>query len=114
MKAIHCGITSREYKDHPKFAGVKIAILIKSTDSEAVSVSELQVDPGVKAPIHTHDLQIDSIYVVSGTARAYINQEWIEVSAGDYIYVPATAEHGLHNTGDEILRLFVHHSPPLF
>ena len=103
---------SRQFIEHPKFEGVKLAKLVAEGKSDMVSVSELIIDPGVAVPVHTHDPQIDSIYVVSGRGEAFINGEWTGAAAGDYIFVPALVEHGVRNISSEPLRLFIHHSPP--
>jgi quercetin dioxygenase-like cupin family protein len=102
-----------DFADHPRFAGVKIAVLVSGKDCKAVSVSVLELSPGVEIPVHTHDPQLDSIYVASGRGEAYVNGTWQAVEAGDYILAPQGVEHGARNTGTEALRLFVHHSPPL-
>lgn len=101
-----------DFVDHPKFKGVKIAALITRKDTGAVSVCRLDIAPNTEIPIHTHDPQIDSIFVVEGEGEGYMNGVWSRISAGDYIFVPALIEHGIRNTGTKILKLFVHHSPP--
>ncbi len=103
-----------QFKDHPKFAGVKIAILVSSQDTDRASVSMLRLEPGVEIPVHTHDSQVDSIYVLSGQGEAYVNGNWEKIGPGDYIFVPAGEEHAVRNIGHEELRLFIVHSPPLF
>ncbi len=101
------------FKDHPKFPNVKLAVLVNKSDTDAVSVSVLDISPGVEIPAHTHDPQVDSIFVVEGSGEGYINGAWQKISAGDYIFVPADVKHGIRNTGNGTLRLFIHHSPPL-
>ncbi len=102
------------FSDHPRFKGVKWALLIDSKKSSQAGVSMLLIDPGIEIPIHTHDEQIDSIYVLEGEGEAYVNGNWEKIKAGDYIFVPPKEEHGVKNTGKEPLRLFIVHSPPLF
>lgn len=102
-----------DFTDHPRFAGVKIAVLVSGKDSDMVSVSVLKVSPGVEIPVHTHDPQLDSIFVLSGQGEAYVNGRWQAVEAGDHVFAPSGAEHGIRNTGNEVLKLFIHHSPPL-
>jgi quercetin dioxygenase-like cupin family protein len=106
-------ISHNSYTDHPRFAGVKLAVLVDGKLSNAVSVSLLEISPDVEIPVHTHDPQLDSIFVLSGQGEAYINGVWQAIQAGDYIFAPSKAEHGIRNTGRDLLRLFVHHSPPL-
>ena len=105
---------SRTFADHPKFAGVRIAVLVRGTDSDQISVSQLEIEPGVEVPVHTHELQSDSIFVLSGQGEAFINGTWRRIGPGDYILAPGHVEHAVRNTGSLALRLFVHHSPPLF
>jgi mannose-6-phosphate isomerase-like protein (cupin superfamily) len=79
-----------------------------------VSVSILRVSPGSSASIHLHEEQVDSIYILKGSGRVYINGEWLTIGEGDYIYVPRGEEHGIENNGEEELVLLATHSPPLF
>lgn len=106
-------LKNRQFTDHPKFSGVKIAVLVTGRDTSAVSVSQLLIEPGIAIPIHTHAPQVDSIMVVSGQGEGYVNGEWQKIQTGDYFLVPAEIEHGVKNTGTDPLVLFVHHSPPL-
>ena len=107
-------LKNRGFTDHPKFSGVKIAVLVTGKDSPVISVSQLLIEPGIAIPIHTHTPhQVDSIMIVSGQGEAYVNGGWQSIRAGDYLLVPAEIEHGVKNTGTDPLVLFVHHSPPL-
>lgn len=101
-----------KYVDHPKFDGVKIAVLVSSKSSDIASVCFLEIAPETTIPVHTHEPQIDSIYVVSGKGKAFVNGNWKEIQEGDYLFVPANDEHGI-TTAEDSLKLFVHHSPPL-
>ena len=114
MGAMFFRSESRKFKEHPRFAGVQIAMLVAEGKSDMVSVSELIIDPGVDAPVHTHDNLADSIFVVSGRAEALVNGEWVPAGPGDYLFVPSGVEHGIRNTGDSPLKLFIHHSPPMY
>lgn len=104
---------SLNFADHPRFAKVKIAVLVTERDSQRASVCLLDIGQQTEIPIHTHDPQVDSIFVVAGAGEAFVNGAWQPIKAGDYIFVPALIEHGIRNTGSEILRLFVHHCPAL-
>ncbi|MEW6326728.1 MAG: cupin domain-containing protein [Thermodesulfobacteriota bacterium] len=101
------------FVDHPKYARVKIAALVTSKDTGSISVCLLEIAPKTEIPVHTHDPQVDSIFVMAGQGEAYVNGSWQKIATGDYIFVPALDEHGVRNTGDAYLKLFVHHSPPL-
>ena len=101
------------FADHPKFENVKIAALITAKDTDTASVCILDIAPDTEIPVHTHDPQIDSIFVVEGNGKAFVNGRWRTIKKGDYIFVPAHEEHGINNNGSGSLILFVHHSPPL-
>jgi quercetin dioxygenase-like cupin family protein len=90
-----------------------MATFITGKDTETVSVCMVDIAPKESAPIHRHDLHVDSIFVISGKGEAYVNGRWEPIEAGDYIFVPKEEEHGIRNTGHGSLKLFVHHSPPL-
>lgn len=98
---------------HPTFDNVKAAIFITSKESNQACVCLIEIAPGSETPIHTHEAQADSIFVVQGKGETYVNGSWQPIEPGDYLYIPAQGEHGTRNTGTEPLRLFVHHSPPL-
>ncbi len=99
--------------DHPKFSNVRLALLVSGKQAPEMSVCMLDIAAGTDIPIHTHDPQTDSIFILQGQGEAYVNGGWKPIAAGDYIFVPALEEHGIRNTSDDSLVLFVHHSPPL-
>ena len=101
------------FNDHPKFSGVKMAVFVTGRDTDAVSVCQLIIEPGITIPVHTHDPQVDSIFILSGKGEAYVNGKWRQVEPGDYLFFPAGVEHATRNSGSEPLVLFVHHAPPL-
>jgi len=101
------------FTPHPRFANVQWARFISGKDTNTVSVCLVEIQPNTSIPIHIHDPQVDSMLVLSGKGEAYVNGTWEPVEAGDYIFVSQASEHALKNTGNEWLRIFVHHSPPL-
>jgi len=103
----------KKFSAHPKFSGVQMAVFITGQDTDTASVCQLIIAPGVEIPVHTHDPQIDSIFIVAGQGQAYVNGKWKEVAPGDYLFFPAQVEHATRNTGSEPLVLLVHHCPPL-
>lgn len=103
----------KHFSDHPKFDGVKIAVFVTGKDTETASVCQLIIEPGIAIPVHTHEPQVDSIFIVSGQGEGFVNGNWQKIQAGDYLFVPSQVEHGIRNSGGEPLVLLVHHSPPL-
>ena len=101
------------FTKHPAFDNVKAAMFITSQESNMACVCLIEIAPGSETPIHTHEEQADSIFVVQGKGETYVNGSWQPIEPGDYLYIPAQGKHGTRNTGTEPLRLFMHHSPPL-
>ncbi|MDW7773538.1 MAG: cupin domain-containing protein [Desulfobulbaceae bacterium] len=98
------------FTNHPKFENVKAAMFITGEESSTACVCMIEIAPGSEIPIHTHETETDSIFVVQGGGEAYVNGTWRTIEAGDYLYIPAKGEHGTRNTGAVPLRLFVHRS----
>ncbi len=103
-----------DFQDHPTFEGVKIAKLVGENDSSPVGISILKIESGVEIPIHTHEESIDSIYCLYGDGEIFDGSTWKPLQEGDYYFVPKGERHGVKNTGSDILKLFICHSPPLF
>ena len=101
------------FTKHPEFDNVKVAMLITDEDSDICRVCMFEIAPGSETPIHTHVKQADSVFVVQGHGETYVNGSWEPIEPGDYLFIPIKGEHGTRNTGNEPLRLFVHHGPPL-
>lgn len=101
------------FAKHPRFDNVMMVTFVTGEETDSASVCLLDIAPNTGIPVHTHDPQVDSIFVVAGRGEAFVNGKWENIEAGGYIFVPSTEEHGIRNTGDNSLKLFVHHSPPL-
>ena len=101
------------FTKHPTFDNVKVAMFITSKESDRAKVCLIEIAPGSETPIHTHEKQGDSVFVVQGHGETYVNGTWEPIEPGDYLFIPRQGEHGTRNTGSEPLRLFVHRSPPL-
>ncbi len=103
-----------DFQDHPTFKGVKIAKLVGKNDGSPVGISLLEIKSGVEIPIHIHEDSIDSIYCLHGEGEIFDGSTWTPFHKGDYFFIPKGERHGVKNTGSEILKLFICHSPPLF
>ena len=101
------------FTKHPTFDNVKAAMFITSKEPDTACVCLIEIAPGSETPIHKHEEQANSVFVVQGHGETYVNGSWKLIEPGDYLFIPALGEHGTRNTGTEPMRLFVHHSPPL-
>ncbi len=70
--------------------------------------------PGQHQNPHIHEASDKIYYVIEGIGRFRIGSEERELSAGSAVLAPASAEHGVENSGSNPLVLFVVLAPPLF
>ena len=71
--------TDKQFTDHPKFSGVQMAVFVTGNDTDSVSACQLNIEPGIAIPVHTHAPQVDSIFIVSGQGEGYVNGDWREL-----------------------------------
>jgi len=60
------------------------------------------VPAGSKSKRHYHPFET-AVYMISGKARAFFgpnDERWEDMSAGDFVYIPAGMIHSTENTGD--------------
>jgi quercetin dioxygenase-like cupin family protein len=82
----------------------RLAMPISAATGAPNTVVYLEVDPGKRIPLHTHNA--DEVFVVlQGTGIVTVEDERVEASAGALAVAPAFARHGWENTGSETLKL---------
>jgi uncharacterized cupin superfamily protein len=69
----------------------------------------IEVQPGCDTTEHhLHHQEDECVFILSGTATARIDNEEVQVKAGDFLgYRKGGLAHSLTNTGDEVLRCIV-------
>jgi mannose-6-phosphate isomerase-like protein (cupin superfamily) len=63
---------------------------------------------------HFHRTISESFFVLSGTVRLYNGSEWVDATAGDFMFVPEGGVHGFRNESGEpasMLLLFAPGAP---
>ncbi|GAA4421088.1 cupin domain-containing protein [Actinokineospora soli] len=63
---------------------------------------------------HFHRTFSESFYVIGGTVRLFNGAEWVDATAGDFLFVPEGGVHAFRNDSDEpadMLILFAPGSP---
>ncbi|WP_405940061.1 cupin domain-containing protein [Streptomyces sp. NBC_00726] len=75
---------------------------------ERMRVSYVGVQPGRPAPVTRHALSGELVYVVSGSAAAYIDGTVETVGAGATLYLPPGTSHGFKAYGEPATLLVVH------
>lgn len=67
-----------------------------------LAVTWVEVDPGARQLPHHHP-QTQVYVIISGSGLMRVGDEVQPVGVGDLVYVPSNAQHGIENTGNEML-----------
>ncbi|NBC64861.1 MAG: cupin domain-containing protein [Bacteroidetes bacterium] len=73
------------------------------TGSKDLIVVRVEVGPGGGHPFHIHPDMDEVIYILSGTAEQWIEQEKKLLNAGESVFVPKKMVHATYNATDESL-----------
>ena len=74
--------------------------------TESLTVGVAEVEPGLPQLFRTHrHAQPEIYYVLSGHGVVTLEGEEHALRPGSAVFIPGGAEHGVRNTGTEILRL---------
>lgn len=87
--------------------------LITSVENEEMSAHHLRIEPGGEFTSHSHALETEIHFVISGRGLALVGDQWAEVVAGDVALALPGVEHGLRNPNSEPLFILCVFSPPL-
>jgi len=74
--------------------------MVKQTD---ILFVRAHFPAGQAHKFHIHPRMEEIIYILSGTAEEWVENEKRIVGPGDMIYIPAGAVHATYNTGEETL-----------
>jgi len=94
--------------------GLKSATLLQAEDAAGsdLAVTWVDVEPGAAQAVHRHGSQ--QVYViVRGQGRMRVGEEQSDVGAGDLVFIPSDAPHGVTNSGAEALT-YVSAATPTF
>ncbi len=103
-----------EMKPHPKFEGVKIGFITTKERTKEMSITLLEISPGIEIPSHTHEKEVDSIFVLEGEGELFYEGKWYPLRKGDIVVVKPGELHGVRNTGKEPLFCYIVHAPALW
>jgi mannose-6-phosphate isomerase-like protein (cupin superfamily) len=94
--------------------GLVSHILLEEGDAPGgeLSVTWVDVEPGSEQKPHSHGPQ--QVYVITrGGGRMRVGDDERDVRAGHLVFIPPNTEHGIVNTGDEVLT-YVSAATPAF
>ena len=107
MKIMHQKTSPRYQRD-----GITSYLLVSERTCQAnkLSITMVEMEPGGFQHLHSHEPE-QMYYILEGHGLMIVNGEERAVQAGDCIFFPTFAEHGLENTGDGVLRYLSAASP---
>jgi mannose-6-phosphate isomerase-like protein (cupin superfamily) len=79
-------------------------------DAENLAVTIVEMEPGGFQHLHSHKPE-QMYYILDGEGLMTVDGEERPVRAGDCVFFPSFAEHGLKNTGEGVLRYLSAASP---
>lgn len=88
--------------------------VVHPTNPKAPSVNHsvvmLYVPPHAEMELHSHETE-ETYVIISGTGTMLRNGGNKEVGPGHFIYMPPWCDHGIRNTGTEMLTVLLATSP---
>ncbi len=79
-----------EWLSNKKLVGAEELLLVRAT-----------IDAGKSHPFHRHPTREEIIYVISGQAEQWVENEYRILKAGEMALIPQNAVHGTYNPFDE-------------
>ncbi|MEJ7654093.1 MAG: cupin domain-containing protein [Chloroflexia bacterium] len=94
---------------------VAAGISAETAGAEGLCMHLVVIPAGGRGRAHRHESHETAIYVISGEAVMWYGDDLVEhfeVSAGDYLYIPAGTPHLPENTGADDCRVVVARTDP--
>jgi mannose-6-phosphate isomerase-like protein (cupin superfamily) len=79
-------------------------------NSDNLAITLVEIEPGGVQHVHSHAPE-QVYYILEGSGVMTVDDERRQVQAGDCVYYPPFAKHGLENTGGTVLRYLSAASP---
>jgi Predicted mannose-6-phosphate isomerase len=86
----------------------------ETVGSKHLSMGHGLIPPGASATPHYHPFET-SIYIITGTCRVLLgveNDTFVDIKAGDFLYIPSGVVHCPVNCGQEVMEYIVARSSP--
>jgi quercetin dioxygenase-like cupin family protein len=102
-----------EWQEHSRFPGIYVKGLLTSADNPLASVNVIQVPPGGRIGRHRHAQQLETVWVIRGSAILTLDQTEVSIKDGQIIAIPLGLEHALRNEDQSAVELLTFFTPPL-
>lgn len=76
----------------------------KAIESKGGTVGVSLIQPGEGMESHKHEKEEETIYIITGRGEYTIAGKPVRFEPDTIIYIPAGEEHGLYNSGDEMIK----------
>ena len=106
-------LTDGEWQEHARFPGIYMKGLLTSADNPLASVNVVQVTPGGTIGRHRHGPQLETIWIIRGSAILTLDQTEVPIKDGQIVAIPIGLEHALRNEGHTLVELLTFFTPPL-
>jgi len=106
-------LAAGEWQEHARFPGIYVKGLLTPEDNPLASVNVVRVPPGGHIGRHRHAQQLETVWVIRGTAILTLDQTEVSITDGQIIAIPIGLEHALQNEGDTLVELLTFFTPPL-
>jgi mannose-6-phosphate isomerase-like protein (cupin superfamily) len=100
-------------EDLPESAGFSREFIGEDHGGTGISMIFVDAAPGRGPSLHKHDYA-EVFIVQQGTGTFRVNDDEVEIGAGQLVVVPGGVPHGFKNTGDGPLRQIDIHLNPRF
>jgi quercetin dioxygenase-like cupin family protein len=84
------------------------------TEADHLMLVRVAMPPGKAHAFHRHPAMEEIIYVISGQAEQWVDQEKQILGPGDSAHIPMNMVHGTYNAGEEELTFLAILSPAKF
>ncbi len=86
-------------------------LLTGAQSGDAYFVVEANVPPGGGPPLHIHEREDETFYILEGECSFQIGDSKLRASAGDFIFAPRGIAHAFTNEGNSTLRMIMTFAP---
>lgn len=92
--------------------GILVTVRVKSSDTNgAYSVFEDLVLPGAGPVPHVHVNEDETMYLLEGELRAWLDGQQYDLKVGDFVHMPRGVEHYFKNISTKPTRMLLSYTP---
>jgi quercetin dioxygenase-like cupin family protein len=91
--------------------GERIRNLTVKVSREEIDALEIECGPGYGPDPHTHEIEVDSFYILEGELDFTLGDEVLRAGPGTFVSAPPGVVHGFKNPGPRRARFLNFHTP---